>query len=228
MAWCRWEELSSVELEDLSDGGVGEVGLVPVGATQHHGHHLPIGTDSIVARAVCAAASDRCGAPVLPAIDLGCAVGSPGVGTLSLAPEQLTSLARRWVAEATASGLRALLFVNAHPGNAAALADAVDPGGEVGLEARVGVAHWWALDATVAAECAADPGIHGGRAETALLLAVAPELVRLDRLGPSHRLAGVTEALGADLLARTAAALAAEVEQQRAARRPIGLQTTLR
>jgi len=224
VALRRWEELTTLDLEALP----GDVGLVPVGATQHHGHHLPIGTDSIVARAVCAAASARCGAPVLPAIDVGCGIGATAGGTLSLAPDQLTALARRLVAEAAASGLRRLLFVNAHPGNAAALADAVDPGGEIGLEARVGVAHWWALDAAVAAECAADPGVHGGRAETAVMLAVAPELVRLDRLPRSDPRCGATEALGADLLARTAEAVVGEVEGERAAFHGTGIATTLR
>jgi creatinine amidohydrolase len=212
VSWRRWEELSWPDLEHLADD---EVGLVPVGATQHHGHHLPTGTDSIVARAVCAAASERCGAPVLPAIDLGCGDGlaPAGPGTLSLLPQQLTALARRWADEAASSGLRRLLFVNAHPGNAAALADAVDPGGEP--RARVGVAHWWALDAVVAGECAATPGVHGGRAETALMLAIAPELVRLDRLPPAAAPVEATEALGITLLDRVADALAGWVEQER-------------
>ncbi len=216
MTWRRWEELSWPDLEHLADD---EVGLVPVGATQHHGHHLPTGTDSIVARAVCVAASERCGAPVLPAIDLGSGDGLAPVlpGTLSLLPQQLTALARQWAVGAAASGLRRLLFVNAHPGNAAALADAVDPGGDLPPEARVGVAHWWALDAVVAAECAASPGVHGGRAETALMLAIAPELVRLDRLGPAEAPAGASEALGVHLFERVADALAAWVEQERAA-----------
>jgi creatinine amidohydrolase len=208
VACRRWEELSWPDLEDVAAGAVG---LVPVGAVQHHGPHLPVGTDGIVARAVCVAASDRCGAPVLPAIDLGCGEED---GSLSLAPAMLTAVARRWAAEAARCGLRRLLFVNAHPGNAAALADAVDPGGELSPGTRVGVAHWWALDPVVAAEVGDVPAVHGGRAEVALLLAVAPELVRLDRLGSSATPAGATEALGATLLDRLGSALAGWVEAE--------------
>jgi creatinine amidohydrolase len=210
VAWRRWEELSWADLEEVAAGAVG---LVPVGAVQHHGSHLPVGTDTIVARAVCTAASERCGAPVLPAIELGC---GEEPGALSLAPAQLTGLARRWAAEAVRCGVRRLLFVNAHPGNAAALADAVDPGGELAPGARVGVAQWWALDAVVASEVGDAPAIHGSRAETALLLAIAPELVRLDRLAPRDPLATATEALGLTLLERTADGLASWVEHERA------------
>ncbi|MBO0692942.1 MAG: creatininase family protein, partial [Acidimicrobiaceae bacterium] len=59
-----WEQLAWPELAELE----GEIGLVPVGATEQHGPHLPTATDTLIAEALCQRVSDRAGALVLPAI----------------------------------------------------------------------------------------------------------------------------------------------------------------
>jgi creatinine amidohydrolase len=180
----RWAEDAWPELTDLA--GVTEVGLVPVGATEQHGPHLPTGTDTMIAAALCDAASERTGAPVLPAIGIGCSYGHGTAlpGQLSLSPELLAAVLRAHAHWAASSGLTRLLFVNAHFGNVGALLAATD---ELRLrrpELRVGIANWWALDPAVAAEMSADgEDVHANRAETALMLHIAPDLVHLDRLG---------------------------------------------
>jgi len=63
----RWEELAWPELAAMRSLGDGEVGLIPVGATEQHGPHLPTGTDTIVATALCDAVSASTGAPALSA-----------------------------------------------------------------------------------------------------------------------------------------------------------------
>jgi hypothetical protein len=45
--------------------------ILPVGATEQHGRHLPTGTDTISAEALCHAASARTGVPVLPTVSVG-------------------------------------------------------------------------------------------------------------------------------------------------------------
>ena len=67
-------------------------------------------------------ASARCGAVVLPAISVGCSYGHGRElpGTLSLSPEELAAVVRSYADWASASGLRRLLYLNAHLGNAAA------------------------------------------------------------------------------------------------------------
>src|SRR5580704_13948869 len=103
----KWEELAWPELADLHD----EVGLVPVGATEQHGPHLPTATDTILASAICEGASAVTGAPVLPAVALGCSYGhgSRLAGTLSLSPEELASTLTAYAHWAAESGLRRLL-----------------------------------------------------------------------------------------------------------------------
>jgi creatinine amidohydrolase len=179
----RWSEQASPELAALA--GTPEVGLVPVGATEQHGPHLPTGTDTIIASALCDAAGERTGAPVLPAIAIGCSYGHGTAlpGQLSLSPDLLAAVLREYARWAASSGLTRLLFVNAHFGNVGALLSATD---ELRLrhpDLRAGVANWWALDPVVTAEMTADgDDVHANRAETALMMHVAPELVHLDRI----------------------------------------------
>jgi creatinine amidohydrolase len=179
----RWSEQAWPELTDLARAR--EVGLVPVGATEQHGPHLPTGTDTIIATALCDAASAQTGAPVLPAVAVGCSYGHGTMlpGQLSLSPELLAAVLCEYARWASSSGLTRLLFVNAHFGNVGALSAATD---ELRLrhpELRAGIANWWALDPLVAAEMTADgDDVHANRAETALMMHIAPDLVHADRL----------------------------------------------
>jgi creatinine amidohydrolase len=181
----RWEDEAWPDLSDLAAKGVGEVGLVPVGATEQHGPHLPTGTDTIIATALAERASARTGAPVLPAIPVACSYGhgTQLPGTLSLTPELLALVARQYAEWAATSGLNRLLFVNAHFGNSAALGVATDHLRLFRPDLLAGVLNWWTLDDEVAREAVVDgDDVHAHRAETSVMLAVAPDLVRLDRV----------------------------------------------
>jgi len=242
----RWADQAWPELEAVA--GEPEVGLVPVGATEQHGPHLPTGTDTMIATALCEAASERTGAPVLPAVAVGCSYGhgTDLPGQLSLSPELLAAVLREYSRWASRSGLTRLLFVNAHFGNTGALLSATD---EIRLnhpELRVGIANWWALDPAVAAEMTADgDDVHANRAETALMLHLAPDLVHLDRLhdaddpdrtgplvfrytapvlstnGVTGRPSEATSDLGAKIFALTVDALVDRVERGRIEEPPL-------
>jgi creatinine amidohydrolase len=159
--------------------------VVPLGAVEQHGHHLPLGTDTAVAAAVAdAAAGQLPGALLAPALAYGASGEHEGFpGTISLGTEALTGLlveygrsACRWV--------RRVLVVNGHGGNLDALRAA---GGRLRGEGR-----------DVAWFPCAVPGAdaHAGRSETSLMLHVEPRGVRGDRARP-----GVTTPL-AELLPR--------------------------
>ncbi|HEX7535735.1 MAG TPA: creatininase family protein [Dermatophilaceae bacterium] len=252
MTGVRWSEQAWPELQGLgprSDGGY-DVGLVPVGAIEQHGPHLPTGTDTIVASAVCEAAAGLCGALVLPAVPVGCSYGHGTVlpGTLSLSPELLAQVIRSYAEWAATSGLTRLLFVNAHFGNAAALGIATDHLRLFRPDLRVGWVDWWAADAEVLAEVSADgEDIHANRAETSMVMALAPDLVHLDRCaegddpdrtgelvfrytapalssnGVTGRPSEATAELGHALLARVAESIAARVRRGRTEEPPLGL-----
>lgn len=178
----NWAELTAEEIGPAV--AAAGVGLVPVGAVEQHGPHLPTGTDTIIATLLCEAAADASGALVLPAIGVGCSYGHGTVlpGTLSLAPEQLAATVRQWAEWAATSGLTRLLFVNAHAGNEAALGIGSDHLRLFRPDLQVGFVTWWNLSDDLRREMLSDgPDAHANAAETSLMLALAPALVRADR-----------------------------------------------
>jgi creatinine amidohydrolase len=244
----RWADLAWPEIGDLSAQRPTEVGLLPVGATEQHGPHLPTGTDTVIATTLAEMVSSRTGAPVLPALSIASSYGhgTSLPGTLSLSPELLASLARQSIEWAALSGLRRVLLVNAHLGNESALGVATDHIRLHRPDLRAGVVGWWSADPEVMAEVLADgDDIHANRAETSLMMKLAPELVRQDRMvgaddpdrtsglvfrysapslstnGVTGRPSEATPGLGAWMLERTVAALCALVERGRVEEPPL-------
>jgi creatinine amidohydrolase len=180
-----WSETASPDLSFAGVAGGREVGLVPVGATEQHGPHLPVGSDTIIATAMCERASRLTGAPVLPAIPVGVSYGhgTELPGTLSLTPALLVGIVEQYVQWAALSGLRRLLFVNAHMGNTATLGVATDRIRLERSDVRVGCVDWWMCDEHVAETMLADAqDAHANCAETSVLLAICPDLVHRDRM----------------------------------------------
>ena len=102
--------------------------------------------------------------------------------TLSLTPDLLVATVHQYVRWASVTGLRRLVFVNAHLGNAASLGVATDSVRLLAPQLRVGTLDWWAADPAVLAEVTADGAdIHANRAETAIMMAIAPHLVHAER-----------------------------------------------
>jgi mycofactocin system creatininase family protein len=143
--------------------------LVPLGAFEQHGPHLPLDTDTRIAAAVAAGAARSCpGAAVAPAIPYGASGEHADFpGTLSIGTEALGRLLVE-LGRHAALTWPAVLFVNAHGGNVEALASAVATLAAEGR--RCGGHHVTA------------PGgdAHAGRTETALMLHLAPQDVRLE------------------------------------------------
>jgi len=185
MPLARWSDLAWPELGARFEARPTDVGLLPVGATEQHGPHLPAGTDTILATAIAEAVSGLTGAVVLPPIPYGCSYGHGDQlpGTISLTPEDLASVVRQALEWAGRSGLRRALVINAHFGNTASLMVATDHIRFHRPDLRAGVVSWWTADPEVAAATLADgEDIHANRSETSLMLAVCPELVHMDRM----------------------------------------------
>jgi creatinine amidohydrolase len=202
----KWEQLTWPDLADAVTDAT--VVLVPVGATEQHGPHLPLCTDTVIAETLCDAAAERTAALVAPAISVGCSFGHGRrlPGTISLTPEQLATVARQYADWLAPSGVRKVLFVNAHAGNSAALATAIDHLRLERTDIQVGVISWWDLDPQLAGEMTVDGvDVHANRAETAVMLAIAPELVmeeRIDTADDPDRTVGLVFRYTADQLSR--------------------------
>ena len=187
--------LADLTWTDLTEGPY--TLLVPVGSTEQHGPHLPLGTDTAVATAVATALHDTALhdtepsfvlAPSLPYGAAGEHEGFPG--TVSIGEEALRTVLVEYGRSACRWASR-LVLLNGHGGNVAALSSAVT---RLRYEGRD--AGWLPCAATV-------PGVpldaHAGRYETSLLAHLGPELVRTDRAaaGETRPLRGIIDAMRA-------------------------------
>jgi creatinine amidohydrolase len=157
------------------DSTVGRALLVPLGSVEQHGPHLPLDTDTRIAVAVASgAAAGRDGVAVAPAIAFGSSGEHAGfAGTLSIGTDALRQVLIELGRDA-ARDWDALLFVNAHGGNADAVSAAVT---QLSAEGRRCAAY----SVSVAAGDA-----HAGETETALLLHLDAGAVRLELAQPGE------------------------------------------
>jgi creatinine amidohydrolase len=161
------------------------VAVLPIGAVEQHGPHLPLDTDTFLATRVAeeAAARAQRGGPVLVAPTL--AYGSSAhhmafAGTLTLSAPTFLSALEELCASLARHGFRRLLVVNGHGGNSALAREAVQ---QLAVQTPVLAAavDYWALAREAAAEVRDSPPggmAHACEFETSLMLHLRPESVR--------------------------------------------------
>ncbi len=159
------------------------VALVPVGAVEAHGPHLPVSTDTVIAVEVAkrgAAKLKEHGVPslILPPVSFVVSdFGAAFPGTLSLPAETATALLRD-VALAAGKKFRCVTFVNIHmePKHIECLKKAVDEAKKGGISA--GWAEFTKKRWSEELGEAFAQGDHAGAWETSLMMAAAPAMVR--------------------------------------------------
>lgn len=161
--------------------------ILPVGAVEQHGPHLPVLTDTLLATQVLnrtlAQLPDEVQAWALPAVNYGKSnehLGFPGTMTLSAAT--LTAVLHELATSVKQAGFRRLAFFNGHGGNVAVLDAAARD-----IRANTGLLTFCLHPSLYCqAPFPTTPeeqrfGIHAGEIETSLVLAVAPELVLMEK-----------------------------------------------
>lgn len=92
--------------------------VLPVGACEQHGPHLPIGTDAMVTGWLAEQVSRNLGALQLPVLAYGTSAEHRGFpGTMSLRPETLAAVVQDIVDSCAASGITRISVVSGHGGN---------------------------------------------------------------------------------------------------------------
>ncbi|OYW54711.1 MAG: hypothetical protein B7X99_16900 [Rhizobiales bacterium 17-65-6] len=176
----RWDALSWRQIADLRAAGMDLV-ILPVGATEQHGPHLPTGVDTISAQAVADGVSARTGIPVLPAIAYGCSLGHSRTwpGTLSLRPETLARMVFEIADWVQGSGFRRMLLLNGHVTNWAPLRCALETIRVDLPDMRIALRNVWEASPEVTRLYEYDGGRnwHANDAETSLMLHLHPDLV---------------------------------------------------
>lgn len=156
--------------------------ILVTGSVEQHGHHLPLGTDSMAALTIALRVADRLDVPVLPVSPVGVApYHLPWPGSLTLRPETLIALLVDVCQGLSAAGVEWVLIVNWHEGNTPAVRLAADE-----IQRRLPVRVVVAETHIVTNGMFPDEMefTHAGAMETAAVLAHDPALVHLDRLRP--------------------------------------------
>eukprot|EP01034_Spumella_vulgaris_P047004 gene47004-58646_t len=182
-----WADLVTTDFAALDAART--VAVLPVAATEQHGPHLPLSVDQALADGVVAAALPHLPAD-LPALFLPTqAVGySPEhtafAGTLTLSAPTVIALWTELGESVARAGVKKLVLFNSHGGQVS-LMDIVARELRTRCDLIVYSASWFSLPLpeVVAGQFSAQEhrfGIHAGEIETSMMLALAPQLVRMD------------------------------------------------
>ncbi|MDH3660290.1 MAG: creatininase family protein [Alphaproteobacteria bacterium] len=180
-----WETLSSPEIEALDHERT--IAILPVGAIEQHGPHLPLGVDAMIVQGILDRAMATLPSPLqalaLPTLPVGksdehIAFG----GTLTLAAETLIRVWTEIGCSVARAGVKKLVLFNGHGGQVAIM-DVVAR--ELRIRERMLVmAHSWfagGLPEGLFSDDEIRYGIHAGEIETSMMLHLRPDLVAMDK-----------------------------------------------
>jgi creatinine amidohydrolase len=185
MSWPEYRDRVSLQ---------GAPVFLPVGATEQHGPHLPLGTDALLSTAICIGAAQQVGGVVAPALAYGyksqpkCGGGQHFCGTTSLDAGTLIGQVQDTLREFMRHGARRIVVVNGHYENQWFLIEGIDLAlrecrGEKPVVMRL--EYWdFCTEETLAQIFPQGfPGYaleHAAVIETSMMLHLHPSLVRLD------------------------------------------------
>lgn len=183
--------LADMTWEEVRDLGTAAIAVLPVGAIEAHGPHLPMSTDVIIAEAMAETGAERLSEAgfevlILPALSYTVARFAANFpGTLSVEPKTLSSLLVDLARSVRSHGVKLLALANAHldPAHVGAIRSAQADCEEAGDAASIVfpdiTRRRWAPRLT---EEFLSGACHAGRYEGSVVMAVAPTLVR-DEIG---------------------------------------------
>lgn len=188
--------------------------VLPTGSIEQHGPHLPVCTDSLLCETVAHRAAEQAAAQISVVVAPMLYYGNshhhfPFVGVLSLTSHTFMAAVTEVLEGLVRSGFRKLMILNGHGGNADANSvvgrDIVN---RLGHPVSIVTASYWEIARSALIEKGLTsneliPG-HAGRFETALVMAIRPELVNQDGLTQVRYVSQERSDLAADLACTTA------------------------
>lgn len=180
----RWEELTGDAFTTAVEQSQG-VCLVPLSVVERHGHHLPLGTDTYIGRAVVTRAAAREPVVVFPDyIFTQIPEARHLPGTIAIDPDVMVQLLDTVCREIARNGLPKIVLVNAH-------------GGNTGLVSLFNMLQLYRphdyvvylvqpmmqlFDGTIDLPWPREREGHAGPGETSIMLQVRPELVQMEQV----------------------------------------------
>ena len=210
-----WENLREEEFADAVKKSCG-VCVMPVACLEKHGQHLPVNTDILIAEATARLAAEIEDVCIFPTFKFGEVAGiRQHRGSVILSGELQHRILEETCREIARNGFKKIMLLNAHGGNPTLLNDFINNtltkrndyavvyrnAYDVGikeivadLDAGKEVAHLTEDDKATVRDFVYNNRLmgHACLEETALIMAVAPELVKLERMYeddglPNHR-----------------------------------------
>jgi creatinine amidohydrolase len=189
-----WKELTAADLRAAAQADA--IVILPVASMEQHGPHLPVGVDTILCEGVCRAAAEALAGqpPAVVAPTLWCGMAEHHMaygGTFTFDIPTYRSVLHCLLKSIERHGFARVMIVNGHGGNISALAAFLpDIAREIGLKVRATTYFELAQPAMPAILEDQDRVRHACEGETSMMMAVAPQTVRRDKLpeahGPAH------------------------------------------
>ncbi len=158
--------------------------IIPLGSTEQHGPHLPLGTDLYEALGMSKMISARTGVIVAPVVHVGHSYYHSGFpGTLSLTPETFGQVLFETAQMLIKYGFRRIMFFNYHGGNNVVQQNVIHRINHNTEATAVAIGHGGPLQEDDEGEFF---DWHAGKSETSIMLYLKPELVRMERAQKPH------------------------------------------
>ncbi len=167
--------------------------ILPIGAVEEHGAHLPLNTDTIQPEKVAADVAgnlEKEGYTVIvaPTVNYGnCHSTANFPGTISISVDSLRSIVYDILTEFMRHGIKNIVVLSGHAGrnHMAGLRTAAEDALEYGNAKIMVLSDYDIAYKDLGNTVPADDG-HAGMLETSRVLAIRPELVKMDRAGETH------------------------------------------
>lgn len=160
------------------------VAILPIGSCEQHGPHLPLGTDTILAREIAKRVSEKTGALVFPSLNFGYAwVWRDIAGTISLSTQHLQAVLCDAAESMQRYGIKVLVFLNGHEANSTSLKYAIRMAQD-NVPMKLLSMFYPGLSAVYAKEMETETWsgmFHADEFETSLMLAAAPQWVDMSQ-----------------------------------------------
>lgn len=186
--------LGDLPWPDYAERARDSYAVLPVGAVEPHGPHLPLASDTMISEYFAGRLAADLGGLVTPPIGFGVAtppyrLGGNFPGVLAITAATFTDLIGDVLASLVRDGLRKFVIVNSAIDNVSFLCEAGRLLTEAVPDARVMIVNWWdVVGERFRDDLAAETGVarrddhHAAMVESSLVMHIAPATVRPDQL----------------------------------------------
>lgn len=163
----------------------GDLAILPLGAVEEHGPHLPLSTDNIIAGAIAKKVAEKTNAILLPSISYGYVLsGRDYPGSISIEAETLSALINDICKVLHKQGIKKIIVINQHVPNAPIIR-ILSKKLEEGLGIELMCITLPGLQEILNNICESEPWhaniVHAEEIETSLMLAIQPDLVDMSK-----------------------------------------------